>query len=105
RGTEPPSRLSQREYLDFTGPFPPSIAKLREHIAWLRSPDGELLQLRVRLKEAKRDLGRAPADQRARIEEEIQVLGGRIAEGERIVSDPQAAMQHAAEGIAARIES
>lgn len=71
---ELPFRLGSRQFVDFSGSFETGLAKLRRHLVWLDTPEGQLQGLRNRLADAERELPRAePADQ-ARIEAEIESL-------------------------------
>jgi hypothetical protein len=70
RGAEIPFRLEGRQYIDFTGDLNVRIARLRRHLQWLASPEGELQTLKVRPKDTERDLELATdPDQRKRSED------------------------------------
>ena len=96
-----PFRLGSRQYVDFTGHFDVGLARLRQHLAWLDSPAGVLGELRARLADATRELPRAPADRRARVEADIAELDRRVREQELVVADPQAAREAADRRISA----
>jgi hypothetical protein len=85
RGTEIPFRLRNQQYLDFTGAFDTAVERLRRHLEWLESPEGQEQVRRDRLEDARRRRRRAddPAE-RARLEEEAARL-------ERQAHPPQAA--------------
>jgi hypothetical protein len=42
RDAELPFRLGSREYIDFSGSFDPALARLRRHLAWMDSPEGQV---------------------------------------------------------------
>jgi TIR domain len=87
-----PFRLSSRQHIDFTTGFDNGLAKLRDHFAWLTSPEGVLQELRFRLADAERELPRAPEEgERERIKQEMEQLRAQIGEQERVVADPAAA--------------
>ena len=98
---EMPYRLEPRQYIDFTDGYEQGLARLRRDIRKRASPEGQLLHLQDRLSDAERDLPRAPASERARIEDEIAQLQTQIAAQERLIRDPDAA----AEKTQARIET
>ncbi len=104
RDAELPFRLGSRQYIDFTGDFETGLAKLRRHLDWLRSPTGALQTLKDRLADAQRDLRRATDDDRPRIQDDIELLTRQIADQERIVADPGAAIRRAEQSIAAGFE-
>ena len=56
---ELPFRLGSREYVDFSGTFDSALARLRKHLAWMDSPQGQLQALKDRLADAERELPRA----------------------------------------------
>src|SRR5262245_11767060 len=105
RDVEMPFRLEPREYIDFTGAFEPALAKLRDHLKWLASPEGVLEAMKDRLADAQRDLQRAsePVEQK-RIEDEIDELNRQIAEQQRVVADPQGTVKRVEESIARGLE-
>jgi hypothetical protein len=85
---EIPLRLESRQYLDFTEDDEAPLARLREHMRWRSSPEGLLQGLKERLLDAQRDLPRAKAAERLRIEQEINELREQIAAQEQAVADP-----------------
>ncbi|MCI0694525.1 TIR domain-containing protein [candidate division KSB1 bacterium] len=102
---EPPFRLATRQYLDFTRDFDSALAKLRQHLNWLASPQGKLRELRYRLEDAQRDLSRSiDAQQRMRIEADIILLEQQIADQRHALDNLQAAEKHVEENIAAGLE-
>jgi hypothetical protein len=96
---ELPFRLGSREYIDFTGSFDSALARLRDHLAWMDSPEGQLQALKYRLADAQRELPRVPPEQQARIQEDISELERQIAQQQAIIDDPQAANQRVQESI------
>jgi tetratricopeptide (TPR) repeat protein len=102
---ELPFRLATRQYLDFTGDFDSTLAKLRDHLNWLASPEGKLQELRYRLEDAQRELSRANAPaQRSRIETDIALLEQQIAEQRHALENPQSTLKRREENIAAGLE-
>jgi tetratricopeptide (TPR) repeat protein len=110
-GAETPFRLGTRQHIDFThtpesdGGFGPSLARLREHLAWLGSPAGALQSLKDRLADARRDLRRATDDaQRARLADDIGRLELSIERQDEVVRDTGAAERRVEESIARGLE-
>ena len=105
RDAELPFRLEPRQWIDFTGDLDSSMAKLRQHLQWLNSPEGVLHSMKDRLKDAERDLRRPidPTD-RARIKDDIALLKKQIKEQEELLRNPQAAAQRTEQSIATRLE-
>jgi len=104
KDAQPPFLLNTRQYVDFTTNYDAALAKLREHLEWLPSPDGVLQSLKDRLADANRDLRRADDTNRARIEDDIAQLKKQIAEQARVVADPAAAARRTAQSIERAIE-
>ncbi|MDQ1523496.1 MAG: hypothetical protein QOE47_1420 [Pyrinomonadaceae bacterium] len=102
---EMPFRLEPRQHIDFTGSFESGLARLRERLQWHNSAAGQLQAMQDRLDDAERDLPREtdPA-QRARIEDDIELLQKQIARQREVVADPQAAAQRVTESIARGLE-
>ena len=63
---EMPFRLVSRQWIDFTENFDAGLGKLRKHIAWMDSPEGQLQEVKFRLADVKRSLNRARPDDRDR---------------------------------------
>ena len=102
---EMPFRLEPRQYIDFTGNFKTGLARLRNHLIWMDSPEGELHTLNERLADANRDLPRAKdANQRARVQDEIDDLTKQIAKQKRLVADPQGEAARTTNSIRAGLE-
>ncbi len=68
---EMPFRLGSRQWIDFTENSEAGLGKLRKHIAWLESPEGELQEAKDRLADAKRGLNRARIEDRERFLKQI----------------------------------
>src|SRR5207245_2021863 len=96
---EMPFSLEPREYINFTVSFDTALARLRKHLAWMDSSEGQLQALRYRLADAQRDLPRAEAEQQARIQEDIAELERQIAQQQAIIANPQAAEQRVKQTI------
>ncbi len=100
-----PFRLENRQYIDFTDDFNIALAKLRNHLKWLSSPEGMLQVYKDRLEDAQHDLRRAqnPMKQ-TRIEDDITLLEKQISEQQRIVDNPQRAAKRVERSITRGIE-
>ena len=59
RDAEQPFGLGNRQHIDFSGDFPPALARLRAYLHTLASPAGVLQGMKDRLADAQRDLRRA----------------------------------------------
>jgi len=95
-----PFGLEGLHYVDFTGEFGPAVERLREHLHWLDSPEGQLYQLRWRLDDARRDLSRVEdPNERSRIEAEIFDLDKEVAALEQTVDHLEHAQDRADENI------
>ncbi|MCP5102957.1 MAG: toll/interleukin-1 receptor domain-containing protein, partial [bacterium] len=104
-GIEVPLQLENIQYIDFHKDFDAALAKLRDHLAWLKTPKGILHQLKYRLTSAKRDLQRAPSETTQwRIEDEIKILRKHVTQQQSIVNNPQKAVKHVKESISRRID-
>jgi len=100
-----PFQLGSRQYIDFTINFEQALARLRDHIKWLDSPDGKFQALKDRLADANRDLRRAEdAVQKTRIRDEIEFLKKQITDQEQIVKDPEGTKQRVEKSIVTGIE-
>ncbi len=99
-----PFRLNARQYIDFSGSYDAAIAKLREHLEWLKSDAGALQSLNDRLADANRDLRRADDTNRARIESDIAQLKQDIERQKRVVADPVGTAKQTEQSIAAGLE-
>ncbi|MBI1281917.1 MAG: TIR domain-containing protein [Anaerolineaceae bacterium] len=102
---DPPFRLQNRQYIDFSKDVDAGIAKLREHLQWLASPEGELQRLKDQLADAERDLRRAMDEiETARIQDEMTELKKSIARQEEIVRDPEGVAARTQQSINTRME-
>ena len=104
RDAELPFRLGSREYIDFSGSFDAALARLRKHLAWMDSPEGQLQALKHRLSDAQRELPRAEPEQQVRIREDIAELERQIAQQQRVIDNPKAAEQRVQQSIEAGLE-
>jgi tetratricopeptide (TPR) repeat protein len=104
RDAELPFRLGSREYINFTGAFDSALARLRNHLAWMESPEGQLQALKYRLSDAERELPRTEAEQQGRIWEDIAELERLIAQQQRVIDNPKAAEQRVQHSIEAGLE-
>ena len=105
RDAEQPFGLGNRQHIDFSGDFPPALARLRDYLHTLASPAGVLQGMKDRLADAQRDLRRAhDPEERGRIENEIALLQQDIADQQRVVDDPQGAERRVEESIARGLE-
>ena len=68
---ELPFRLGSRQWIDFTENFASGLGKLRKHIAWLDSPEGQLQEAKDRLADARRAFNRARPDDQQRFQQQI----------------------------------
>ncbi|MBZ0315031.1 MAG: tetratricopeptide repeat protein [Anaerolineae bacterium] len=94
RGVKVPFRLESRQHIDFSGNFDQAIAKLRQHIEFLKSPAGELQRMKDQRADAQRDLRRETDEtQIARIKDEITQLDADIVRLQAVVDDPAGAAQ------------
>lgn len=101
---EPPFRLQDIQWIDFTDGFDAGIARLRKHFRWRDTPEGQLQTLMVRLKSAERDLPRAGDEhEQTRIAEEIAALKDDIDGMQALVDDRQTVIERAAASIEARL--
>ena len=129
-----PFRLANRQYIDFTSDFARSLARLRDYLQWLQSPDGKLHSLRDCLSDAQLDaarvadraektrldadigqleaeileqeraLPRTEPEQQARIREDIAELERQIAQQQKVIDNPKAAEQRVQQSIEAGLE-
>ncbi len=105
REAVPPFRLDGRQHIDFTKSFDQALAPLRNHLKWLKEPEGQLRALEDRLADAIRDLRRAEgSDQESRVRSDIADLEAQIEAQRRIAADPEAAKKRTEESIARGLE-
>lgn len=86
---ELPFRLGARQYIDFGNDFATGLARLRQYLAWVSTPNGVLAELKVRLADAKRDLARCRPERRSQIEVETTELRRRIQDQQRLIDSPR----------------
>ena len=106
RDAELPFRLGSREYINFAGKdkFESGLARLRKHLLWMDSPDGNLQALKYRLSDAQRELPRAEPDQQRRIQDDIAELERQIAQQQKVIENPKAAEQRVQQSIELGLE-
>ena len=101
---EVPLPLAGREQISFDRDFDAGLIRLREHILWLRTPEGTLRELQIALSAARRDLARAgDENERRRTAEAIAVLETRIEKQRELVEDPARVAREADARIAAGV--
>lgn len=88
---EMPFRLGSRQHIDF-GDFAAGLARLRNHLAWMHTPEGALAQLRLELADVRRELARMPEAGRPVAELKLRDILRRIRDAERIIQDSDAGM-------------
>src|SRR6185312_13638552 len=86
--------------IDFTDQFEVGLAQLRRHLRWRTTPDGVLEELRFRLRDAERELGRATGSDRARVLADVAELQGRVTAAEAVAADPAGVAAAVSERIA-----
>ena len=104
RDAELPFRLGSREYIKFTDSFDSGLARLRKHLVWMDSPDGQLQALKYRLSDAQREVPRAEPEQQVRIREDIAELERQIAQQQKVIENPKAAEQRVQQSIELGLE-
>lgn len=104
RGVEKPFRLESRQHIDFSESFASALARLRKHVAWMDSAEGQLQALKHRLQDAQRELPRADAEQQERIKDDIVELTQEIARKQKVIDDPEAAERRVQASIDAGLE-
>ena len=104
-GVTLPMRLGSRQYVDLTGDFEAGLARLRRHLQWRETPDGQVQELRERLDDARRALPRAATDgDRRRIEADVENLSRLVEERVRVARDPDAARARTEDRIASGLD-
>lgn len=97
---EIPFQLENRQYIDFTVEFDVALAKLRNHLQWIRSPAGQLHALKDWLMDAEGDLQRTTdPKQQKRIQDDIDALKKQISAQQVVVADPDSAAHRVQENI------
>jgi tetratricopeptide (TPR) repeat protein len=99
-----PSRLSARDYIDFSGGFEAGLGRLRRYLASVGSPAWVLRDLRGQLTEAERELRRADPGRRPRVEQDIADLRNQVAGQQAVVADPEGAARRTQERISAGLD-
>ena len=99
-----PFRLGSREYIKFTESFGSGLARLRRHLVWMDTPEGQLQVLKYRLSDAQRELVRAEPEQQARIKADIEELERQIVQQQKFIDNPKAAERRVQQSIAAGLE-
>jgi tetratricopeptide (TPR) repeat protein len=99
-----PFRLGSREYIDVGDSFDSAVARLRKHVAWMDTPEGQLQALKYRRADAQRELPRADKEKQARIREDMAELDRQIAQQQRVIDNPKAAEQRVQQSIEAGLE-
>ena len=97
---EIPFQLENRQYIDCVGDFDTALAKLRDHLQRLKSPEGKLQTLKDRLMDAEGDLQRTDDPKKTkRIQKDIETLKMQVSEQEQIVLNPDKVAQRVQENI------
>jgi hypothetical protein len=99
-----PFRLGSREYIDVSDSFELAVARLRKHLAWMDSTEGQLQALAHRLEDARRELPRADKNKQARIREDMAELERQINQQQKVIDSPKAAEQRVQQSIDAGLE-
>ena len=99
---ELPFRLGSRHYLVFDD-FPVGLARLRQHLAWMDSPEGVLAELKVRLADARRELPRTAEDRRPVVESEMLELQRQVDQQQLLLDNPAAELEKTQDRITAAI--
>ncbi len=100
-----PFQIGNRQYIDFTGDYEIALAKLRNHLTWLKSSEGKLQALKDRLADATRDLRRTddPVKQQ-HIQDDIRTLKKQIETQEQVVANPKKVERWVQENIERGLE-
>lgn len=85
-----PFRLGDRQYINFQD-FETGIARLRTHLAWVKSPEGELKRMQDELLDMQRQRSRSPESEVARIDKAMATLEEQIEEQRVQVENPKKA--------------
>jgi hypothetical protein len=104
RHADLPFLLGSREYINFADSFDSGLDKLRKHLLWMDSPEGQLQALKFRLSDAERELPRAEPDQQVRIREEIAELERQIANQQDVIDNCKGAEQRVQPSIGVGLE-
>lgn len=91
---EPPMDFVRCQWVDISQDFNLGVQKLRDHLQWLPTPEGQLDQQRTLMALAERDWRRAASDQdRVRVQADIDRFQDEITRLERILEDGLAAKE------------
>jgi len=102
---EVPFQLENRQYIDFTGDFEIALARLRTHLQYLHSPQGQLQSLQDRLRDAEGDLQRSnDPNKQKRIQDDIDALNKRITSQQQVIADPDGTAKRVQENIDSGLE-
>lgn len=95
-----------RQFIDLSNGFNEGLKKLIERLEFLNSPDGKLFQMEDRMAYLEKELERAiPGEiMHERVSDDIARLAKEISEQKRIVENPEASKQEAAETIKENIK-
>lgn len=104
KDAELPPELGLRKHIDFSRKFDAGLAQLRIYLRWRGTDEGRLHTLKDRLGDAKRDLPRAAAADRSRVESDIAELERQVAEQQQVIDNPVAAQQRTEQSIQAGLE-
>ena len=104
KDAEQPFGLGNRQWIDFSDNFEQGLAKLRKFLREMDSPKGVLAAMNDRLADAERALRRAKGNEEKRIQVEIDELKKQIEIQQKIVDNPQAALEQTQKNIEAGLE-
>ena len=99
-----PFRLADRQRVDFRNNFDSGLAQLRDHLAWMDSPEGQLQEVKEQRDDAKRALNRARPEDQPRIEQQIIDFEADIKRREEIIKNPEAAVEQTKKNIETGLE-
>ena len=81
-----------------------AVARLRKHLAWMDSPEGQLQALKHRLSDARARVAACRPEQQVRIREDIAELERQIAQQQKVIDNPKAAEQRVQQSIEVGLE-
>ncbi|MEA2235661.1 MAG: hypothetical protein QOC81_385 [Thermoanaerobaculia bacterium] len=94
-----PFRLQNRRTIDFTGDHTTAMHELASRLLGIDTPEGQIVTLTEQLKDAQRDLDYASAQQKLRIEAEMQGLQQQIESVSRAVTGAEDVPRRIALGL------